>query len=145
MNKKARQSGEQYVEVVHYGSHAVTSPQFPNESVNQSSGSRLFEYCAGFLGEFSTCSRVVHNGSLFTIWVTTLHCTASLHHCITASLHHCITASLHHCITAYITALPTLHCCLHCTALRALRALHCLHCGASGDGYSAVQCSAVHV
>eukprot|EP01043_Picozoa_sp_COSAG02_P065435 COSAG02_NODE_9874_length_2085_cov_6.912387_1_plen_70_part_00 len=35
---------------------AVTSPQFPNESVNQStygSGSRLLEYCTVFLSEFS--------------------------------------------------------------------------------------------
>eukprot|EP01043_Picozoa_sp_COSAG02_P036294 COSAG02_NODE_2649_length_8330_cov_8.513605_2_plen_86_part_00 len=67
MNRKARQSGEQYVQVVHYGSHAVTSPEFPNESVNQSSGSRLSEYCTVFLSDFSvlkSCSDV-HNGSLF--------------------------------------------------------------------------------
>ncbi len=70
MNRKARQSGEQYVQVVHYGSQAVTSPEFPNESVNQSSGSRLSEYCTVFLSEFSvlkSCSQwvIVHQWSPF--------------------------------------------------------------------------------
>ena len=65
MNRKARQSGEQYVQVVHYGSHAVTSPEFPDESVNQGSGSRLSEYTVLYFSVISHCSRVVHNGSLF--------------------------------------------------------------------------------